>query len=161
MQKRLFTVLVCVLAFSLSGFAQPKKSAAKKPAPAAGSPDKAYMQKIWDGWGTLDASHQKQFYAQGDHAFFDVAPLKYASWEEYEKGVSGLLKSYKSMKFTVADDAQIHQHGDLVWATATVKEDAVTSAGKHEMATLRWTAVWEKQEGKWLIVHEHVSEPLP
>jgi ketosteroid isomerase-like protein len=32
---------------------------------------------------------------------------------------------------------------------------------KREMATFRWTAVFEKQkDGKWLIVHEHVSEPI-
>jgi ketosteroid isomerase-like protein len=29
------------------------------------------------------------------------------------------------------------------------------------MATFRWTAIFEKQAGKWLIVHEQVSEPLP
>jgi len=25
----------------------------------------------------------------------------------------------------------------------------------------RHTAVWEKRNGKWLIVHEHLSAPLP
>ena len=33
-------------------------------------------------------------------------------------------------------------------------------SGKRELATLRWTVVFGKQDGKWLIVHEHVSEPL-
>jgi hypothetical protein len=28
------------------------------------------------------------------------------------------------------------------------------------MATIRWTFVFEKQAGQWLIAHEHVSEPL-
>jgi hypothetical protein len=28
------------------------------------------------------------------------------------------------------------------------------------MGNFRWTVVWENQEGKWLIVHEHVSAPL-
>ena len=32
--------------------------------------------------------------------------------------------------------------------------------GKREMATFRWTAIFEKHDGKWLIVHEHVSEPM-
>jgi ketosteroid isomerase-like protein len=36
----------------------------------------------------------------------------------------------------------------------------VTTAGKHELATLRWTLIFEKQAGKWMIVHEHMSEPL-
>jgi len=29
------------------------------------------------------------------------------------------------------------------------------------MSTFRWTAVFEKKNGKWLIVHEHVSLPQP
>jgi SnoaL-like domain len=29
-----------------------------------------------------------------------------------------------------------------------------------EMGNLRWTVVFENQDGKWLIVHEHVSAPL-
>ncbi len=33
-------------------------------------------------------------------------------------------------------------------------------AGKIDMGNFRWTAVFEKQDGKWMIVHEHVSEPL-
>jgi ketosteroid isomerase-like protein len=28
------------------------------------------------------------------------------------------------------------------------------------LATLRWTVIFEKQGGKWMIVHEHTSEPL-
>ena len=35
-----------------------------------------------------------------------------------------------------------------------------TKGGKVEMGNFRWTVIWENQDGKWLIVHEHVSEPL-
>jgi hypothetical protein len=28
------------------------------------------------------------------------------------------------------------------------------------MGNFRWTAILENQNGKWLIVHEHVSAPL-
>ena len=156
--KRLLTVSLCLLALTLSSFAQAKKSPMKK---AAGSaPDKAALQKIWDGWSTLDPANVAKFYAPGPHTFFDIAPLKYNSWDEYEKGVKGVLAGYKSAKFTVNDDAAIHPHGDLVWATATVKEEMTTKAGKVEMGNFRWTAIFENQDGKWLIVHEHVSQPI-
>jgi hypothetical protein len=29
------------------------------------------------------------------------------------------------------------------------------------MGNFRWTVVLDNQDGKWLIVHEHVSEPVP
>jgi len=58
------------------------------------------------------------------------------------------------------DDVRIHRDGALTWATATVKEEATMISGKHVMSTLRWTVIFEKDaSGKWLIAHEHVSEP--
>ena len=145
-----------------TGFAQagpsPKRT---KVSAGGGAVDKAYLQKIWDGWATLDAAVQKQYYAQGPHVFFDIAPLKYGSWDEYQVGVGEDLARYKAARFTVDDDAQIHKSGDAYWITATVASDMTLKSGKHEMTTFRWTAVFEKQNGKWLIVHEHVSMAQP
>jgi len=157
MYKRLLTVLVCVLALSLSSFAAAKS---KKKTAAPGAPDKAYLEKLMAGWSSGNPANMAQYYDQGEYTFFDIAPLRYSNWSEYQKGVTELLKGYKSLKLTVNDDAQIHTDGNLTWAAATVKEDAVTTAGKHELATLRWTVIFEKQAGKWMIVHEHTSEPL-
>jgi len=157
--KHLSIVLLCLLAFTLSAVAQAQKASAKKSA-VPSAPDKAYLQKIWDGWSTLDPANVAKFYASGPHAFFDIAPLKYGSWEEYDKGVKGVLSGYKSAKFTVNDDAAIHPHGDLVWATATISEEMTSKAGKIDMGNMRWTVVFENQDGKWMIVHEHVSMPL-
>jgi ketosteroid isomerase-like protein len=154
--KRLFTILTCVLMVALTGAATTKK-AAKMPAGAA--PDKAYLQKIWDGWSTLDPANTAKFYASGPHTYFDIAPLKYDSWDEYQNGVKAVVGGYKSAKFTVNDDAVLHPHGDLVWGTATVKDEMTTKAGKIEMGNFRWTVVFENQDGKWLIVHEHISLP--
>ena len=156
MQKRLFTVFACILVMSISSFAAAKKKAM----PSGPAPDKASLQKMLDDWSLLDSSKMAKYYAPGNLNFFDIAPLKYNNWAEYQTGVGNLLKGYKSLKLTMNDDAQIHQEGDLVWVTATVKEDAVTSAGKRELATMRWTVIFQYQDSKWLIVHEHTSEPL-
>jgi ketosteroid isomerase-like protein len=119
------------------------------------------MQKIWDGWATLDPAQVAQYYAPGQHVFFDITPLKYNSWAEYQEGVKKVLAGYKSAAFAVNDDAAVHRHGDLSWGTATIKEELTQTSGKREMGNFRWTVVWEKQQdGRWLIVHEHVSEPL-
>ena len=125
-----------------------------------GAPDKAYLEKLMAGWSSGNPANMAQYYDQGEYTFFDIAPLRYSNWAEYQKGVTDLLKNYKSIKLTVNDDAQIHTDGNLTWAAATVKEDAITNGGKHELATLRWTVIFEKQAGKWMIVHEHTSEPL-
>jgi ketosteroid isomerase-like protein len=157
MLNRLTTASLLMLALTFAASAQAKKMA-KTSAPAA--PDRAYLQKIWDGWATLDPANAAKYYAAGPHTFYDIAPLKYNSWDEYQKGVVAVVANYKTAKFTINDDLAIHPHGDLAWATATVAEEMTTKAGKVEMGNFRWTAILENEDGKWLIVHEHVSAPL-
>src|SRR5277367_5619784 len=140
MLKRLLTVSLCLL--SLTDAAQTKKSPMKKPAGPV--PDAVLMQKIWDGWSTLDPANVAQSYAPGPHVFFDIAPLKYGSWDEYNKGVQQVLAGYKSAKCTV-DEPMLHPHGDLVWGTAVIKEQMTTKAGKVEMGAFRWTVIWENE----------------
>ena len=154
MMKRMAALLL-VVGLTMTGFAQ---RAAK--AGSGGGVDRAYLQKIWDGWAALDASKQKQFYAQGPHVFFDIAPLKYSSWDEYEAGVTKELGDYKAAKFTVNDDLHIHKAGDAYWITSTIGSDMTHKSRKRDMGQFRWTAVFEKHDGKWLIVHEHVSAPI-
>jgi ketosteroid isomerase-like protein len=158
MIKRTLPVLLCMLTLTLSALAQ-TKSAMKKSA-AGPAPDKALMQKVWDGWSTLNPDNVAMYYASGTHTFFDIAPLKYSSWDEYEKGVKAVVAGYKSAKFTINDDLAVHPNGDLVWATATVNEQMIEKSGKVDMGAFRWTVVWEAVDGKWQIVHEHVSAPL-
>lgn len=154
MMKR-SVVLALVVCLAIPGFGQ---KAAKSS--AGGAVDKAYLQKIWDGWAALDPAGQKQYYAQGPHVFFDIAPVKYGSWDEYQAGVTNVLSGYKAARFTLNDDLQIHMSGDIYWVTATVASDMTEKSGKRDMGTFRWTAILEKQDGKWLVVHEHVSASL-
>src|ERR1700691_3825227 len=116
MIKRSLTLSLCILALAVSTLAH-KTSAKMSSAPV---PDKACMQKIWDAWASLTPANAAQFYAKGSHVFFDIAPLKYASWDEYQKGATALEATYQSATFTVNDDAQIHNAGQIVWGTATV-----------------------------------------
>src|SRR5260370_3306590 len=151
----LSAVLVFLFAITVGGLEKP---APKKSTPPA--PDKAYLRKIWDAWSTLDPANAAKFYASGPHVFFDIAPLKYGSWEEYEKGVKGVLAGYKSAKFTVNDDAATHPHGDLVWATATVHEEMTSKAGKVETGNFRWTVVFANEHINRLIVPQNDSAPM-
>ena len=151
-------ILVFTLLVMCSALTSPT-SAKEMTAGKVAAPDKAYLQKIWDGWATLDTANVAQFYASGQHTFFDIAPLKYSSWDEYHKGVRQVLADFKSAKFTVSDDAELHAAGKYVWGTATVKEEMTHKNDKVDTGAFRWTMVFEKQGGKWLIVHEHVSAP--
>jgi ketosteroid isomerase-like protein len=155
---RVIAISMLALAFTFTALAKDKSSAGKSQ--GGGTVDKAYLQKIWDGWATLNPDNTAQFYAKGSRMFFDIAPVKYNSWDEYQAGVRKVLSGFQSATFKVNDDAQIHQAGKNVWIAATIASDMVEKSGKHDMSTMRWTAVFDKTGGQWLIVHEHVSEPI-
>jgi hypothetical protein len=160
MRNRLLTASLCLIALSFVNRGVLLAAAGQKPAEhAAAMPDKAYLQKIWNGWATLDPAQEAQFHAPGPRTFYDESPLAYYSWAEFQAGVTKILGTIKSGTFTVNDDAQLHPAGRYVWGNATVKEDLIMSNGKRAIATLRWTVVFERLDGKWLIVHEHISAP--
>lgn len=155
------SVAALLLALALPGIAQtaaaPSSTAAAKPVAAV---DKAYLQSIWDGWAASDLDKQGKFYAQGPgHLFFDVAPLKYGSWDEYQAGVAPSLKDAPKVTYTMNDDIQIHPEGKITWVAGTLIMAGTAPQGQKESLTLRWTAVLEQQNGRWVITHEHVSAP--
>ena len=154
--SRTAALIVVVLIAPMTPDATGKSSAKMTATP----PNTAYLQKIWNGWSTLNPDNVAQFYASGLHTFFDIAPLKYQSWQEYESGVRKVLADFKQANFNVNDDAELHPAGNQVWGTATVKYELKHQDGKVDMGNLRWTVVFEREGGKWLIVHEHVSMPI-
>lgn len=155
MQKRCLAILICALAVNFSAFAQSHKAESHGPVP-----DKALLEKVLAGWSTLNATDAAKFYAHPSGPFFDITPFKYDDWDAYENGTRKIVADYQSLKFTLADTV-VHVNGDCAWAASTIKEDGLLKTGKHEMATLRWTVIWEKHDGQWLIVHDHTSEPQP
>jgi ketosteroid isomerase-like protein len=123
-------------------------------------PDKAFMQQILDAWNTMDPSKPAPYYSKNpENVYFDIAPLKYNGWSEYQKGVQQVLAAYSSIKLTVNDDARVHPAGKVTWATATLHLDGTHKDGSKDNTDGRWTVIWEKQGGEWLIVHEQVSLP--
>lgn len=123
------------------------------------APDIAYLHQLIAGWNQLKPEIMTQYYLQGQHTFFDLVPLKFNNWQEYRDGVAEVLKNYKSFKLTVNDDAEINHDGNVAWSSATLEKDAVTITGERQTGTVRWSAVFQKIDGKWLIVHEHTSAP--
>jgi ketosteroid isomerase-like protein len=154
-------VAVVVMAFALNVAAQNPHLPSSKSAKSGGPVDKAYLQSIWDGWASNDIEKQGQFYMQGPgHLFFDVAPLKYNSWDEYKAGVAPSLKDSPKVTFTLNDDIQIHPEGKITWVDGTLNMEGASPQGENQSLTLRWTAILEQQpDGRWLIQHEHVSVP--
>jgi ketosteroid isomerase-like protein len=157
---RTISALSVVLIIASGCLAQTKKPA------AAASPD-AEFKKLIDGyyaaWSSLNPDNAAKFYAKdADLVFFDIAPLKYNNWSEYKVGVmKAFIDQVSSGKLTPNDDLKVNRRGNVVWTSLTFHLSAKPKAGGAMELECRHTAIWEKRGGKWLIVHEHISAPLP
>ncbi len=155
--------VVLVASFALAqGQPAAKKTAPKGVAVAAGAPDKAMLQTVLDAWASMNTDNVAKYYDQAPtDVFYDVAPVKYVSFKAYAEGAKQMFATtFSAVKFTLNDDATMHA-GTPVWTTATVKAAFTDKAGKATNLDCRWTAIWQKKAGNWVIVHDHFSAPLP
>lgn len=162
MNGRVGAVLAMALLLSAAqlAWAQAKKAPAKT---ALEAEFKAMIDQYYTAWSSLDPDKAAKYYAKdADLVFYDVAPLKYNGWSEYKAGVmKAFTETMSSGKLTPNDDLKVTERGNIVWTTLTFHLSAKPKAGGAMELDCRHTAIWEKRGGKWLIVHEHVSAPLP
>src|SRR5689334_4773489 len=150
-------VISCLVILSVA--AAWAKSSKKSQSDVAAIKDRA--EQVWKAYETLDASKARPFYATApNNVYFDIAPLQYRGIDAYQQGVAQLLKTFRSISFQHNGDLEIHPIGNQAWCTETLTAAIVHADGNKGNLPIRWTAIWEKQNGNWVIVHEHVSAPL-
>jgi ketosteroid isomerase-like protein len=153
-------IILCLIGLSFAVVASAragKKSLSQNDVAAI----KDRAQKAWSAYETLDASKARPFYSNApNNVYFDIAPLQYRGIEAYQQGVAQLLKAFRTISFQHNGDLEIHPMGNQAWCTETLQMSIVHTDGNKGNMPLRWTAIWEKQNGNWVIVHEHVSTPM-
>ncbi len=139
-------------------------SADKKPAATSSNhlPDTALMQQIQNAWATLNPAEAARYYdkSPSDVFFDDAGGVKFQGWQAYDAAMRKLMADEQTAKWIVNDDAVVHAAGNYAWGTATVHAEMGYKNGTHQTLEERWTLVWERKNGEWLVVHEHFSAPL-
>jgi len=160
MKTRRFLVAISIgLLMAFIAVAQTRKASA-----GLESEFKVLIDQYYAAWSTLNPDNAAKLYAKdADLVFYDIAPLKYNNWAEYKEGVKkAFTETMSSGKLTPKDDLKVTQRGSVVWTTVTFHLTAQPKAGGAALELDgRHTAIWEKRGGKWVIVHEHISAPLP
>ena len=125
------------------------------------------LRSVEAAWATLDPAKAAPFYAKdAGNVFFDLTPLKYAGWSEYEAGTRKIFADFAALSIAPNTDLAVHSAGNWAWATATVsgevtmKPDATHAQGAKMPFVARWTVILEKRANAWTIVHEHLSAPM-
>ena len=153
--RKLFIALVlavvtAVIGFNFSGNTSAKTNEVKavtdvltRAAQAVEKGDLAALDKIW-------ANSEDVTVFESGHANF--------GWNDYRNNhLAPELKEFKNTKYAFSD-LKVKVDGRTAWATFKYSISAEIEAKKIEGGGLA-TAILEKREGKWRIVHWHSSAP--
>ncbi len=129
--------------------------------------DTATFRKLIDNycaaWSSGNLADAAKFYAKDDSlVFYDVTPFSYNGWKEYAAGVrKEFLDNVESLSLTAGKELKVTRHGNIAWTTVPMHLTAKMKDGKTLDTPVRYTGIWEKRGATWLLVHEHLSAPLP
>jgi ketosteroid isomerase-like protein len=150
--------LLAVSLIALSA-CQPQKSA-EAPEAAAAVPTDAEAAAIVDAaeaeWTSADTAKIMATYKEGGVWFDPVAVEPSADRAVQTKWTDGFTAMKLTEKSIAAKNVQVLD-GDTIIASGI---GTFKGAAQAEPISFRYTDVYEKQpDGKWLIVHEHLSAP--
>ncbi|MEO1376217.1 MAG: DUF4440 domain-containing protein [Cyanobacteria bacterium J06635_10] len=123
---------------------------------------KELINETYAAWNTNNPENLAKFYAKdAELKFYDALPLQYEGWADYQTGIQkNLFDKMPKFKLQAKDDIQTHRQDNLAWTTFTWHLSAELKDGTPVETDGRQTDIWEKRNGKWLIVHEHISAPV-
>ncbi len=168
--KKLSFMIACAfiaawaLGSSNPGFSQ---TAAPKPATKAASTDdkaaiEALEQRYIKAFNAKNIDAIMANYAPANQLFvFDaVPPREYPNWEAYKKDWEGLFAAYPGPLKNEISELNITVIGAVAYAHHLESGYFTRKDGSRLDVVVRVTDVFRKFNGKWLIVHEHVSFPV-
>ena len=136
--------------------------------PAAGEPpadSTADVRDVFDRWAKAfkakDIDGIMALYAPGDAllAYDLVAPLQYRGKDAYKKDYEEFLGQYSSPIEVEYRDLRVVAGNDVAFLYALERIGGTLKNGQRSDVWLRATSGLRKIEGKWLIVHDHISVP--
>ena len=92
--------------------------------------------------------------------FDALPPRQYLGAAAYRKDWEGFLAAYPSTVQAITSDWKIETDGNLAYSHGFYRTNGPGKDGKPLDLTVRVTDVYKKINGKWLVVHEHVSWPV-
>lgn len=127
--------------------------------------DEAEIRALLDRWAKAFDAHDIEGimsnYAPGDAVVaYDISPpLQYKGKEAYRKDYLEFLAQYDGPIHVEYRDMRILSSGDVGFVHSLERFSGKLKTGQQSDMWLRYTGGLRKIDGKWLIVHDHVSVP--
>jgi len=96
-----------------------------------------------------------------DFTAYDIAPPLggYLGWSQYSVGWYKVMDKYREIHFEYLGDLRVFRRGDVGWSSVSCRWHGITAGGAPFSKDIRITLVWVKEQGEWVITHEHASSP--
>ncbi len=125
--------------------------------------NEAQIRALYDQWARAfearDIDAIMALYAPGVVAYDVVPPLQYKGRDAYRKDYLEFLGQYDGPVHVEYRDMQIFSSGDVGFIHALERFTGKMKDGQQSDMWLRATSGVIRVDGKWLIVHDHISVP--
>jgi ketosteroid isomerase-like protein len=121
-----------------------------------------YNRALSQGEAPFDIGRAAHLYKRDEEFMaYDLSPPNggYAGWRSYEAAWYRIMANYASFYLEANDDLRVKVVGDAAWTSFSFRVWGARQGGVAYNAEGRVTLIWVRENGKWLITHEHVSTP--
>jgi ketosteroid isomerase-like protein len=119
-------------------------------------------QRVEDGVTAIrakDIDGVMSMYASNVVSFDLDPPLRYAGADRKRRAWQDLFAAFTGTIAYEVRDLNVTTHGDLAFVHSLNHVHGTLAGGHIVDMWLRWTACFQRIDGVWLIVHDHVSVP--
>ncbi len=81
-------------------------------------------------------------------------------WEGTRKNFEGLIGAVAELSIAQVEGPHVQVQGDLAWSAGIAKADGKLKSGQHTSSEILEADVFEKQDGRWLLV-SHITSVMP
>jgi uncharacterized protein (TIGR02246 family) len=161
MTRRFSLLLALLLTIAGTALAQTPSSNKK-----TSNSDEAAIRDLYDNWAKAFRAHDidriMSFYVPGDElvAYDVVPPLQYKGNDAYRKDYVEFLNQFDGPIDVDYREMRVYASGDVGFVHALERFSGKMKNGQPLALWLRATSGVRKINGKWLIVHDHISVPV-
>lgn len=122
----------------------------------------AANEAFYAAFSEQDLDRLSELWAHGPQARM-IGPRAKAiveGWESVHADWKDVFGAYKQIALTMPTP-QVRAGSSVAWVVGTEEVEGTRSSGEEFRASVMATNVFEKVDGRWLMVHHHVSLPSP
>lgn len=115
----------------------------------------------WErAFAARDVNSVMSLYAPDVVAYDIVPPLQFVGAEDYRKDYETFFGAFKGPLKVTNPNIHVEQSGAIAFAFGVERVRGTMTNGTRVDMWVRFTDGWKRENGRWMVVHEHVSVPV-